>query len=118
MVLGSRNQRYDRQYEPLYVFWRCVEIRFVSIRKGRWKMMENHSVIQEVRLDRMQFGDTYLPWLAIRYNNIPIAGEDPTIQFKRATITIAPTGGGSSKLRVTITIYKTTETGASYASAT
>ena len=55
--------------------------------------------------------DTTMPTLAIRYSLAPRAGELPTAQPMKATLTIAPTGGTGSKLRVTVKQYVSTSAG-------
>lgn len=64
------------------------------------------NVVCEARTYRLpSLSDTTMPTLAIRYSLAHIAGELPTAQPCKATITIAPTGGTGSKLRVTIKRY-------------
>jgi len=65
--------------------------------------MEPKSVVNEIRCDRLTIADTTMPLLGIRYSRVPVAGEDITEQVRNCTIAIDKTGGGSSKLRVTIT---------------
>lgn len=73
--------------------------------------MEPKSIVNEIRVDRIQLSDTTQPLLAIRYNRASVAGDLPTEQVRNVTIAIDPTGGGSSKLRVVITKQVVDENG-------
>lgn len=61
------------------------------------------SVLGEVRTATIRASDTELPLLGIRWVNTGKDAEDP---LYKATITIAPTGGSGSKLRVTLKEYE------------
>jgi hypothetical protein len=64
------------------------------------------NVVCEARTYRLpSLADTTMPTLAIRYSLAHRAGELPTAQPCKATITISATGGSGSKLRVTIKEY-------------
>ena len=80
--------------------------------------MMNRSILEEVRVDRMQFGDAQQPCLAIAYSLAGVAGEDPTSQVDKVTVTIAPTGGTGSKLLISLKVYRVTETGATLSTTT
>lgn len=79
--------------------------------------MHNRSVLDEVRIDRMQYGDDQQPCLAVAFSLVGVAGEVPTSQVDRATITIAPTGD-SSKLLITLKVYRVDETGTALSTTT
>ena len=69
-------------------------------------MHPEHSIAREPRAFRLpSLADTTMPTLAIRYSLAPRAGELPTSQPVKATITISATAGTGSKLRVTIKQY-------------
>lgn len=75
-------------------------------------MHECNSIVNAARTNRLAaLSDTEMPTLAIRYSLAPQAGELPTAQHMKATVTIAPTGGTGSKLRVTIKQYVSTSAG-------
>lgn len=80
--------------------------------------MFNRSILDEVRVDRMQFGDAQQPCLAIAYSLAPVAGELPTSQVDKVTVTISPTGGTGSKLVLTLKRYLVDETGATLSTTT
>lgn len=68
--------------------------------------MITNSIVGEARTYRLpSLSNTTMPTLAIRYSLAHRSGELPTALPCKATITISPTGGTGSKLRVTIKEY-------------
>lgn len=71
----------------------------------------NSPITNAVRMARINYVDTGNPLIAVRFSRIPIAGEDITTQRTRATWTVQPTSGGSSKLRILVKLYSVDENG-------
>jgi len=67
---------------------------------------------------RLTCTDTTMPLLALGYSLQPQVGEDPQVVKSNATITVAATAGGSSKLRVTVTVERKDEEGTALADTT
>lgn len=61
--------------------------------------------------ERVQCTDGTAHCLRISADKKPIAGELPTVQRMRHTITIDKTGGGGSHLRVTLKVYRVDQNG-------
>lgn len=70
--------------------------------------------------DRCQFGDTYMPILALKYSLVPQPGEHANIAARPGSpkITISKSTGGGSKLRVTITLTNKNTAGATASTTT
>ena len=83
-------------------------------------MEQNRALTDAVRVDRMQFGDAYMPILAIKASLVPQRNEHDNISARPGLyqITISKDGGGGSKLRVTVTITNKTTAGATASTTT
>lgn len=83
-------------------------------------MEQNRALTDAVRVDRLQLGDAYMPILAIKASLAPVRAEHDDIEVRPAGFTIAfdNNGGGSSKLRVTVTVANKKTNGDAAASDT
>ena len=78
----------------------------------------NRSVIDEVRLDRLQLSDATMPLIEVKYSHVPQAGEATASMATNATIQIAPTSGSGSKLRVAVILNERDESGSTSVTST
>lgn len=73
--------------------------------------MRDIPTVDKIVQKTMGLADDEHPMLALQYSHAHVAGEDPTEQVGRATVTIAPTGGGSSTVLLTVTVSNKDEDG-------